>query len=290
MLRVLWEQILERYLEVKLALKCRKEVKKRAIHFCNYGVVNKNNYKIQNAQVCYANLNYERDVGLSPPFLYFVDYPFKNLKEEKHTLPYIHWVVNNSFWAPAFETKNAKDVFENGAIFNNKFPAQFVICAAIALRYLDEVPFLPFMWLKAQAYYEPHSAFIYAHLCSKCGSRYYIEGYQVSNSNHMIFKKWDIKEELIKLLQEKDYSFCFKNELVSFKDSTKYRRWHRLYEKNLDTYQEYVKPHFKVNEDKKKIKLDSWGNPIYETRLLLSEIKENVKSFLTLNEWNNIHV
>lgn len=63
---------------------------------------------------------------------------YANTTTKKLVLKYISWIVNKSPWRFAFITKNAKDIFDNGAVVDLKYKSEYIISALSALRNVNE--------------------------------------------------------------------------------------------------------------------------------------------------------
>lgn len=98
--------------------------------------------------------------------IYMVDWPFATLERKlgKPDLKYVNWLINDSFMAEAYLTKNAVDVIEHGAVLDCAHSAQYVITSAIALRYVKEFPFIVDNWNMASQYISGDDAFFFSHV------------------------------------------------------------------------------------------------------------------------------
>ena len=111
---------------------------------------------------------------------------------------YTKWWVQDSFAADAFVSKGVRDILTNGAVFDCKWPANYIILAASGLRYLKDESKIVENWEIFRNYVNDDAAIVMAHMFYQRDRDTWEGVFRVNNSNHTFFQKHWGKEEFTK--------------------------------------------------------------------------------------------
>ena len=149
-------------------------------------------------RICLANLMYN-----PMPFnvKYFIFNPKIGKNDSKPVRRYVKWLANKSPLAPAFHSKDVDDIVDRGAIFLTDFPPQFVVTAAMTLRYVVEFPHIIKFWNIFQKHTPPEAAFVMAHNFYAYSDKIWAAG-NYGNTNHQWVQNHNFgRKELKKFIE-----------------------------------------------------------------------------------------
>lgn len=125
---------------------------------------------------CYGGLRYNNSgvperwqYNHKNPIPFFITKFYRDLGEMFEHHPesenmFLEWIFNESMFAPAFVTKNAKEAKEEGVICNTHFPCSIVVQACTFARGITHMARVPKLWdIMVQAGIDPHLALLCAH-------------------------------------------------------------------------------------------------------------------------------
>lgn len=163
------DDVLKRAKEARASLKKQLENSNyfSLTHYC-VGFEDKNNlYQLNHS--CFGDLRYDSTLrGKDVCFLvthlptaknkrWRIPLQINNKEEEEK---YLHWLINDSPWAPVIVTEEPSVLREEGMILETDFPPQLVISACMSFRYLSLCPWVITFWNKfVNAGVDPRFAF-----------------------------------------------------------------------------------------------------------------------------------
>ena len=258
----------------KTAKKVRDELRDNHKEYnCSYGIVLEDGTNVQvSNRVCFLSVKYSFiDNIKNKEIKYFITVSLEN-KLRDCDIKYLKWLTTQSCFNKAFITKKPETILEKGAILNVDYPPQYIISAAIAIRYCREYPIIPYSWEKYSKYINPHVAFMLAHFNydKKGKNRLYFRKDCV-NSHHGIFNNFS-KEKLLKIVN-RDFSE-FK-EIKNFSINTDYTELELIWGEG-DTVLEF--PNLIGGKE-----IDTWGDTYYSYCINLKDVEKTAKEFEKLN-------
>tara|TARA_R110000751_G_scaffold124294_1_gene225439 strand:- start:16683 stop:17519 length:837 start_codon:yes stop_codon:yes gene_type:complete len=166
-------------------------------------------------EACYSNLGMsEGEAPFKDPIEYFIDYPKRGFiggRLRAHEETYLTWLVNDSTFADAFITKDIEEIMDEGMFMNVHFPPQYVVSAAIAVRYLYEYKSIVSVWDKLKGIINPMAAFYLAHYVILYGKgEYVLKEHNHGYDGHHAFGRPFSSEGLRALINcdEKNWKAC----------------------------------------------------------------------------------
>lgn len=184
----------------------------------NWGVVLEGGeLQVHSQQPCFSYLDSSYWKKPAKPIELFFDLPGWNKKpsllgyiekelpyNKESDLLYADWILNRSPWSDAIVTKDAERVVDDrGAIFSTDFPPQYVISAAIALRYRAEMVSLLALWANLKEVISLEAALIVAHMFRVADVAHKADGglghypwFHVNwGGGHQVFQESDLSKE-----------------------------------------------------------------------------------------------
>ena len=145
---------------------------------------------------CYANLKYFA-IG-DKKVIFFIDWSLSRKSKEllfegsktylNKAITYLYWLVNDSIFSDVFVTKDPKEIISGGAIFHTHYPANFVVQAATAVRYIGEFSEIIKIWYKFKDYINKDAALFLAHSFSLSNKEYFFTDY-IYNAHYFMENK-----------------------------------------------------------------------------------------------------
>jgi len=192
--------------ELRVAKSILRKIKKDIRPLNNYalipyGATRCRGIEIFTGLVCLASLLYKKN---EEDIKYFVDNPSLKIKDQ-YQKDYINWLINDSPFASAFVIKDEEFIYRYGAVYSTKFPPQFVVSAAISLRYVTEFPHIIRCWNRFKDYIPPEAAFVLAHLLYEGEKNNWLVGHY-GNTNHQWVQTHSFGKNELKRFVEFDFS------------------------------------------------------------------------------------
>ena len=115
---------------------------------------------------CYSALNYPDRVDNYKDVAYIISYmspTFSGFNFTEGNIAYANWILKRSPWADCFLTKTGSYALNKGIICHGETPSNILIGGLIALRFIDEYPYIPDIWYRlVKVGIDEHLAFLIA--------------------------------------------------------------------------------------------------------------------------------